>query len=66
MKLIKGANKKEKLEDASYKAIVLSAIMIAIGLLLGSFIKYTVIIASIGAFILLVGIILYIISQLVK
>ncbi|MBU4123990.1 MAG: hypothetical protein KKI14_00770 [Nanoarchaeota archaeon] len=66
MKLIKGTNKKEKLEDASYKSIILSAIMIFVGLLLGSFIKYTVIIASIGTFILLLGIILYIISQLVK
>jgi len=53
-----------KWESRSYKVIVLSAIMIGLGLLLGSFVKYTVILASVGSFVLLLGIALYIFSQL--
>jgi len=53
-------------ERRSYKVIITSAIMISIGLLLGSFIKYTVILASTGAFVLLIGIVLYIYSQLIE
>ena len=57
-------DKQKKLEDISYKSIVLSGAMIFLGLLLGSFIKYTVHLASLGIFILLIGIILYIIAQM--
>jgi len=53
-------------ERRSYKVIITSAIMISIGLLLGSFIKYTVILASTGTFVLLIGIVLYIYSQLIE
>ena len=56
---------KVKFEELSYKTILLSAVMIVIGLLLGSYIKYTVLLASGGTFILLLGIIFYIISQMV-
>lgn len=56
--------RQKKFEEISYKIVILSAVMIFIGLLLGSFIKYTVFLASFGVFILLVGIILYIIAQL--
>jgi len=66
MKIFKGANTKEKLEDASFKVIVASTGLIVLGLLLGSFVKYTVLLAETGAFILLLGIILYAVSQLVK
>ncbi len=56
---------KAKYEELSYKTILLSAVMIFAGILLGSYVKYTVLLASVGTFILLVGIIFYIISQLV-
>lgn len=56
--------RQKKLEEISYKTVILSAAMIFIGLLLGSFVKYTVLLASFGVFILLVGIILYLIAQL--
>ena len=56
---------KVKFEELSYKTILLSAGMIVIGLLLGSYVKYTVLLASTGTFILLLGIIFYIISQMV-
>ena len=56
---------KGKFEELSYKTILLSAGMIVIGLLLGSYVKYTVLLASTGTFILLLGIIFYIISQMV-
>lgn len=53
-----------KHESWSYKIIVLATIMIGVGIILGSFIQYTVILATVGAFLLLVGIVLYIFSQL--
>ncbi|MDD5416806.1 MAG: hypothetical protein PHU12_02410 [Candidatus Aenigmarchaeota archaeon] len=64
MNLLRGDTRKKKLEDASFKTVITSSMMIFLGLLLGSFVKYAVYLATIGAFILLVGIILYIISQL--
>jgi len=60
------SSKSKKLENLGIKSIMLSAAMIFLGLLLGSFVKYTVLLAEVGTFILLVGIILYIISRLVK
>ncbi|MBU3905139.1 MAG: hypothetical protein KJ906_03260 [Nanoarchaeota archaeon] len=57
---------KIKFEELSYKTIVGSAVMIFVGLLLGSYVKYTVLLAEVGAFILLLGIIFYIISQMVE
>ena len=56
---------RKRLEEISYKSVLISAAMIFLGLLLGSFVKYTIHLATIGTFILLVGIILYIISQMV-
>ena len=56
-------NRQKRLEDVSYKTIVLSAVLIFLGLLFGSFVKYTILMASFGVFILLVGIILYLIAQ---
>ena len=53
-------------EARSYKVIVLAAVLIAVGLTLGSFIKYTVILATGGSAILLIGIGLYIYSQLIE
>lgn len=55
---------KIELAKASYKLTLISAAMIFLGILLGSFIKYTVLLASSGSFLLIVSIIMYIISEL--
>lgn len=52
------------LAKASYKLTLISATMIFLGILLGGFIKYTVLLASCGTFLLIVSIIMYIISEL--
>ncbi len=62
---IKGKSKAESLENISFIIIVISAILICIGISLGSFIKGTVFIASFGSFTVMVGIVIYIISQFI-
>jgi len=62
---IKGKSKKEHWENISFTIIVFSAILIFMGILLGSFIKYTVFMASFGSFLVIVGIIIYIISEFI-
>jgi len=57
---------KNQWERRSYKLIITSAVMIGSGLILGSFIPYTVLLATTGSFMLLVGIALYIFSQLIS
>lgn len=66
MRLIKGETKREKIEDFSYLTMIASAIMIFFGILLGSFVGYTVFIGAFGALTLIFGIILYIISQFME
>lgn len=61
---LKGANRRERVENTSYLIIVLSAVMVGIGVALGSFIRYTVYIGAFGALLILVGIVIYIVSQL--
>ncbi|MCD6477140.1 MAG: hypothetical protein J7K26_03200 [Candidatus Aenigmarchaeota archaeon] len=56
--------KKIKVAKVSYNLTIMSTIMIFLGILLGSFIPYTVYLASIGSFLLLISIIIYIISEL--
>lgn len=58
-----GSNTKESLENLSYVLIVISAVLIVIGIGLGSFIQGTVYSAVFGSFLVIVGIIIYIISQ---
>jgi hypothetical protein len=55
---------KLSLEKLSYTMLFASAAMIAVGIVLGSIVHYTVYIASAGSLLLLAGIVLYIISQL--
>lgn len=55
-----------KLESLSYKIFLVSLALILIGILLGSFIKYTILIGSLGGLLLIVGIMLYIASQIFK
>jgi len=60
---IRGSNNKETLENVSFYIIVISAIMVAIGIGLGSFIQGTILLSVLGAFFVMIGIIIYIISQ---
>ena len=52
-----------KLESLSYKIFLVSLALILVGILLGSFIKYTILIGSFGGFLLIAGILIYIASQ---
>ena len=55
-----------KLESLSYKIFLISIALILVGILLGSFIKYTILIGSFGGFLLIAGILIYIASQVFK
>jgi len=66
MKWLRGNSKQEHWERMGYTIIFSAAAMIFIGLLLGSFVPYIVYIGSFGAFLLLVGISIYIVSQLIE
>ena len=57
---------KMSLEDVSYIVIIISAVMIFFGILFGSFVKYTVFVGALGAFVMIIGIIIYLISQFKK
>lgn len=59
--LPKGKNK--SLENISFYIIVISAIMVSVGIGIGSFIPGTIFIGSLGAFFVMIGIVFYIISQ---
>lgn len=63
---LKGKNRREFLENISYTIIVLSSVLIFIGILTGSFIQGFVLFASFGSFLVLIGIIIFITSQLIK
>ncbi len=64
LKWVRGKNTQEFLENGSYVLMVVAAILVSGGLLVGSFVPGVVIVASIGAFILLPGLVIYVISQL--
>lgn len=59
-------NGKLSLENLSYLMLFVGAALVAVGIGLGSFVHYTVYLASGGSLLLLAGIILYIISQLLE
>lgn len=63
---IRGSNSKETLENISFFIIVISAIMISVGIGLGSFIQYIVFIAVLGSFFVMFGIVVYIASQFME
>lgn len=65
MKWLRGSNTKEFTENTSFLVIVISAIMVSTGIGLGSFVQGTVLIAVVGAFFVMVGIIVYMISQFI-
>ena len=60
-----GKNKKEVLESISFIIAVISAILLVIGIGLGSFIQGTIFLSSFGSFFVMVGIVIYIISQFI-
>jgi F0F1-type ATP synthase assembly protein I len=64
-KWIKGSNKREYVENISFLIIVISAIMISAGIGLGIFIQESVFISVLGAFFVMVGIVVYIVSQFI-
>ncbi len=55
-----------KKENLSYYIIISATVLIFLGVLLGSFIQGTIYLGALGGFLLLVGIILYIVSELRK
>lgn len=63
---VKGKTRKETLENLSFLIIFISALLIAIGIGLGSFFRYVILLASFGAFLVLVGIIIFIIAELME
>ena len=63
---LKGKNRREFLENISYLIIFISAILIFMGILTGSFIQGFVLLASFGSFLVLIGIIIFIISQFLE
>ena len=66
MRWLKGNNRAEFLENFSFVIIIISAILVGVGVILGTTIKYAVLLASFGAFLLLPGIAIYIASQLME
>jgi hypothetical protein len=64
-KWLRSSNKREYAENISFLIIVMSAIMVAGGIGLGSFIQGSIFIAVLGAFFVMVGIVVYIISQFI-
>jgi hypothetical protein len=64
-KWLTGSNKREYIENISFLIIIISAIMVSTGIGLGSFIGGTVFLAVFGAFFVMIGIIIYIVSQFI-
>lgn len=64
--VIKGKTHEETLENISFLIIILSAIMISLGIALGSFYKGIILMASFGSFILLIGIIIFVIAEIIR
>ena len=65
IKWLKGSNKREYIENASFLIIVISALMVSAGIGLGSFISGAIFLSVIGAFFVMIGIVVYIVSQFI-
>ena len=61
-----GNNNKEISENLSYLIIIISAILLSIGIGLGSFIQGTILLSVFGSFFIMIGIIVYIASQFIE
>ncbi|MFP4116033.1 MAG: hypothetical protein ACLFTQ_02410 [Candidatus Aenigmatarchaeota archaeon] len=67
MNWLKGENRREMVENFSYLLIVVAAVLTVIGLGAGTFVSgLPVLMAIIGAFLALVGIVLYIVSEFLR
>jgi F0F1-type ATP synthase assembly protein I len=66
MKWIKGSNRKEYTENISFVIIVMSGVLVAMGIGLGSFIHGTILMGITGSFFVMIGIITYIVSQFIE
>ena len=64
-KWVRGSSQKEFIENISYLIIFISAVMVSAGIGLGSFVQGTVLIAVVGAFLVMIGIVAYIASQFI-
>jgi hypothetical protein len=62
-RLVGGSTQREVFENLSYFVIFVSAVMVSIGVGAGSFVQGAIFIAVFGAFFVMVGIIVYIVSQ---
>lgn len=56
----------KSLENTSYKAIIFAAVLVVLGFFTSTFIGFLIYIAVFGALILMVGIIVFISSQLLE
>ena len=65
-KWLEGSNRKEYVENISFVIIVISGVLVALGIGLGSFIQGTIFMGVLGSFFVMVGIITYIISQFIE
>ncbi len=67
MDWFKGDSKRELVENLSYCLIIIAAIMTVVGLGVGTvYPGLPVLVAIIGSFLALVGIVLYILSELIR
>ncbi len=60
---LKGKNSQEHFENISFIILVAAAFLVVLGIGLGSFVYITVLLAMLGAFLVLVGVVIYIGSQ---
>ena len=65
-KWVKGSSTREYIENVSFVIILVSAIMVSSGIGLGSFIQGTIVLAILGSFFVMIGIVIYIISQFIE
>lgn len=63
---LKGKNTAEFLENVSFVTLVVATALVIIGIGIGSFVQGMVFLGSFGAFLILAGIILYIVSQFLE
>lgn len=66
-KMFKNKKREEKLENLSFVLIGISALFLIVGISVGTFIPgFPVALAIVGSFLVVVGIVIYIISEFLK
>lgn len=64
---LKGSSRREFYENLSYLIIILGSIMFVSGVSIGSYVSgFPVLVAIIGSFFALLGLVLYILSQVIR